>query len=155
MNIENKLKALGLELPDVSTPGGSYQSVNIRGNVAYVAIQFPILNEEYLYQGKLGEEIATKEGYKAFQLCALNTIAQIDAKIGIENVVGLNHMAAYYVASKEWDESPKVINGASDLFNEILEDKGIHSRAILGVANLPRNFCAGIVTSFTLSPNRS
>lgn len=153
MDIINKLKAPGLTLPEISSPGGSYNSVNIRGNIAYIAIQFPILNEKYLYQGKLGESISTADGYEAFKLCALNVIAQVHAKIGFDNLVGLNHMDAYYVASNSWDESPDVINGASNLFNEVLEDKGTHSRAILGLSSLPRNFCAGVVTSFTIKNN--
>lgn len=63
MNIHEKIKALGLALPEVSTSGGSYVSVNVRGNMAYVAIQFPIKNGTYVYQGRLGNEISTDEGY--------------------------------------------------------------------------------------------
>lgn len=50
--IEN-LKELGLKLPDVSKPGGNYVSVNVRENIAYMAIQFPILNEKHKSQGRL------------------------------------------------------------------------------------------------------
>ena len=76
VNLDN----LGLALPKVSTPGGSYISVNIRGNIAYVAIQFPIKYEKYLYQGRLGNAIATEDGYKAMELCALNVLAQINER---------------------------------------------------------------------------
>ena len=138
-------------LPDVSTPGGSYVSVNIRENIAYIAIQFPILNNEYLYQGRLGSEISTEDGYKALELCALNVLAQVDSKIGFDNVVGLNHIDAYFQAAENWDDSPEVVNGASDLFVKILEEKGVHSRAIFGVHKLPRNFCVGLTASFTIN----
>ncbi|MBV6641258.1 MAG: RidA family protein [Cyclobacteriaceae bacterium] len=150
MNIIENLKTLGLELPEVSTPGGNYQSVNVRGKIAYIAIQFPILNEQFLYQGILGKDQTTEDGFKAMQLCALNVIAQINYKIGFENILGLNHMDAYYVADKSWDNAPKIVNGASDLFIHVLGEKGHHSRAIMGVDNLPRGFCAGVTTSFTL-----
>jgi len=150
MNPKENLKKLNLELPNPSTPGGSYVSVNIRGNIAYIAIQFPILNEDFLYQGRLGEEISTKEGYKAMQLCALNVLAQVDKKIGFENMVGLNHIDAYFQSGEDWDESPKVVNGASDLFVNILEEKGKHSRAIFGVEKLPRNFSVGLTSTFTV-----
>ncbi|MEQ8554967.1 MAG: RidA family protein [Cyclobacteriaceae bacterium] len=153
MNITKKLKELGLELPQISTPGGNYQSVNIRGNIAYVAIQFPILNEEFRFQGILGKDLTTDDGHSAMQLCALNVLAQVNQKIGYENILGLNHMDAYYVASGSWDEAPKIVNGASDLFIHVLGEKGNHSRAIMGVHNLPRGFCAGITTSFTRSTN--
>lgn len=150
MTITEKVIAQGLELPEVSTPGGNYVSVNVRNNIAYVAIQFPIFNEEYLYLGRLGNELTTADGYKAMQLCALNVIAQVNKKIGFEKVVGLNHIDAYFQSAQDWDDSPAVVNGASDLFIKVLGDKGVHSRAIFGVEKLPNNFSVGLTSSFTI-----
>lgn len=150
MNLINNLKKHKLELPELTSPGGSYVSVNIRGNIAYVAIQFPIKNEVNLYKGKLGNELSAQDGYKAMKLCALNVIAQIQVKVGFENVIGLNHIDAYYQSSKNWDDSPDVVNGASDVFVNLLEEKGQHSRAIFGVQNLPRNFAVGLTATFTI-----
>ncbi|MEO1023127.1 MAG: RidA family protein [Bacteroidota bacterium] len=150
MDVLSKLREQNLELPDVSTPGGSYQSVNVRGSVAYVAIQFPIRNGEFLYQGRLGDERTTEDGIKAMELSAVNVIAQIHSKIGFDRIEGLNHLDAYYTSVDGWDEAPVVVNGASDLFLNVLGEKGRHSRAIFGVHHLPRNFCVGLTTSFTL-----
>jgi enamine deaminase RidA (YjgF/YER057c/UK114 family) len=154
MNPKENLTKLNLTLPEISTPGGSYVSVNIRNNIAYIAIQFPILNEKFLYQGRLGEEINTKEGYKAMELCALNVLAQVDKKIGFDHIIGLNHIDAYFQSGTNWDDSPEVVNGASDLFVKVLEEKGIHSRAIFGVEKLPRNFSVGLTATFTLKDNQ-
>lgn len=148
--MREKLKELGLELPEYSTPGGNYVSVNVRGNVAYVAIQFPIKNGQFYFQGRLGDELNIPEGYEAMQLCALNVLAQLDAKVGFDKIEGINHLDAYYQASGDWDEAPKVVNGASDLFVNVLGDKGIHSRAIFGVHKLSRNFSVGLTVSATL-----
>lgn len=150
INPKENLSKLGLELPNISTPGGNYVSVNIRGNIAYIAIQFPILNEEYLYQGRLGNEISTEEGYKAMELCTLNVLAQIDKKVGFDKIIGLNHIDAYFQSGENWDESPKIVNGASDLFVKVLGERGIHSRSIFGVHKLPRNFSVGLTASFTI-----
>lgn len=150
MSISDRLKELGLQLPEITTPGGNYVSVNVRGSIAYVAIQFPIVNGEFRYQGRLGDNITTEEGYSAMQVCSLNVLAQIDGKVGFDHIDGLNHLDACYQAQDHWDEAPKVVNGASDLFVEVLGDRGQHSRAIYGVAQLPRNFCVGLTTSFTL-----
>ena len=150
MNLIDNLTKHKLELPELTFPGGSYVSVNIRGNMAYVAIQFPIKNEVNLYQGKLGIELSTQEGYKAMEICALNVIAQIHAKVGFENVIGLNHIDAYYRSFENWDDSPLVVNGASDVFVNILKEKGKHSRSIFGVQNLPRNFSVGLTATFTV-----
>ncbi|MES2780447.1 MAG: RidA family protein [Bacteroidota bacterium] len=150
MPIEDQLTQLGLKLPEVTNPGGSYVSVNVRGKIVYVAIQFPIVNGEYFYQGRLGKDLTTDDGYKAMQLAALNVLAQIHAKIGFKNIEGLNHVDAYYQAVEGWDDGPKVVNGASDLFVQVLGDKGIHARAIFGVETLPRNFSVGVTCTFTL-----
>ena len=103
-----------------------------------------------MYQGRLGVDLSTEEGYAAMQLCALNTPAQINTKVGFGNLEGLNHIDIYYRADKSWDESPKVANGASDLFVNILGEKGVHSRAIFGVESLPRNFSVGLTANFTI-----
>lgn len=150
MELQTKLQELGLELPEISTPGGNYVSVNIRANIAYISIQFPIKNDIYLYQGRLGESLTTEDGYHAMQLCALNVIAQVNEKIGFENIIGLNHIDAYYQANGDWDDAPLVVNGASDLFVHLLGEKGLHSRAIFGVEKLPRNFLVGLTSSFTI-----
>ncbi len=150
LEILENLQIHHLELPTPTTPGGSYESVNIRGSVAYVAIQFPIQNSEFRYLGSLGGEVSTLEGYKAMELCALNVLAQAHAKIGFENIIGLNHLDAFFQSEENWDESPFVVNGASDLFVKILGKKGKHSRAIFGVKSLPRNFSVGLTCSFTI-----
>ena len=150
MDPKENLEKLNLELPQVSTPGGNYVSVNIRQNIAYISIQFPILNEKYFYQGRLGNEISTDDGYKAMELCSLNVLAQVEQKIGFDKIVGLNHIDAYFQSGKDWDDSPIVVNGASDLFVKVLEEKGIHSRAIFGVEKLPRNFSVGLTATFTI-----
>lgn len=152
MTALEKLASLGLKLPQVSTPCGSYKSVNIRGNIAYIAIQFPILNGDFKFQGRLGDELNIEDGRNAMQLCSLNVLSQIENKIGFQNLVGLNHIDAYYQSADNWDEGPKVVNGASDLFVEVLGEKGNHSRAIFGVHKLPRNFSVGLTASFTIIP---
>lgn len=139
-----------LSLPEISTPGGNYSSVNIRGNIAYVAIQFPILNGDFLYLGKYGAELSTEDGYEAAQLSALNVLAQISSKVGIENLEGLNHFDLYYQSVSNWDDAPKIANGASDLFVNILGDLGTHSRAIIGAESLPKNLSVGLVCNFTI-----
>lgn len=150
MKIEERVKEMGLELPPATNPGGNYVSVNVRGKIAYVAIQFPIRNGEFFYLGRLGKDLSLDDGYQAMQLTALNVIAQIQEKVGFEQIEGLNHIDAYYQSYGEWDDAPKVVNGASDLFVNLLGDRGQHSRAIFGVEALPRNFSVGLTCTFTI-----
>ncbi len=150
MDLHARLQALGHILPAASTPGGNYVSVNLRGHTAFVAIQFPIRDGAFLYQGLLGDTLTTADGRAAMELCALNVLAQIDAKVGFDRVEGLDHIDAMYRAAPGWDDAPMVVDGASDLFVEVLGDKGLHSRAIFGAADLPRGFCVGLTCRFTL-----
>lgn len=150
MNLIRNLSKLNLSLPEISFPGGNYQSVNVRQNIVYVAIQFPIKNGKYLFIGSLGDEITTQQGCKALELCTLNVLSQIHNKIGFENVIGLNHIDICYRAINNWDESPIIANRASELFIKALGEKGNHSRSIYGIDKLPSNFCVGLTSSFTL-----
>jgi len=80
-------------------------------------------------------------------------LAQVHKFVGLENIIGLNHADIYYQASDDWDEGPRVADGASDLFLEILGDKGVHTRAICYVHKLPKNHSVALVTSFTIKKN--
>lgn len=139
-----------INLEFTPAPGGSYVPVNVRGNVAYVAIQFPILESGLFVTGRLGKDLQTQEGYEAARIAAINTLAQINKAIGFEKIDGLNHVDVYYQSDLEWDEAPIVANGASDLFVNALGTHGIHTRSLVGVYKLPRNFVVGITASFTL-----
>lgn len=134
----------------VPPPGGIYVPVNVRANIAYVAIQFPIDRHGDAFKGLLGADVSTQEGLQAARKAAMNVISQINRFVGFENVEGLNHFDMYYLSTSDWDEAPMVANSASDLFVNALRSKGIHTRAIFGVHALPRNFCVGITASFTL-----
>ncbi|RCH56270.1 RidA family protein [Mucilaginibacter hurinus] len=146
----NKLAELNIDLTDRPQPGGNYVSLNIRGNIGYVAIQFPINGGNRLYTGRFGSTLSTAEGYQAGKLCAVNVLRQIHHYVGLDNIEGINHADIYYQAAGDWDEGPKVADGVSDIFTEILGDAGVHSRGIYGVERLSRNFSIGVTASFTL-----
>lgn len=145
----------GIKERSVPNPGGSYVAVNVRGTIAYVAIQFPIDKGDLRYPGKLGAEVSTIEGYQAARIAAMNVLGQIEKHLGFENVEGLNHIDIYYAASGDWNEAPKAADGASDLFLEILGEAGKHTRAIFGVERLPNFACIAITASFTMGRENS
>jgi hypothetical protein len=150
--ITNNLKRMGISFGEIPKPGGSYLAVNIRGNCAYVAIQFPIKDNKHYYIGRLGNDVSTEEGYEAAKMAATNVLLQIDKFVGFDRLVGMNHADIYYQVFRDWDEGPRVANGASDLFLNVLGDVGEHTRAILGVERLPRGFSLAVVASFTIKP---
>lgn len=154
MEILNNINSLTIDFENLPKPGGSYTAVNTRGNIAYVAIQFPIKNGKLEHAGRLGNQISTAEGYQAAGMCALNIIGQIQKHIGFDKIEGLNHLDIYFQNTENWNEGPAVANGASDLFNTVLGEAGKHTRTIIGVHSLSRNSCIAITSSFTLKPKQ-
>ncbi|MDX1908381.1 MAG: RidA family protein [Bacteroidia bacterium] len=150
MHLETILARLGVPYPALTTPGGNYVAVNIRGGIAYAAIQFPILNGQKMYQGRMGGEVSTAEGYQALQLCTANVLVHLAHTPGLDQIAGVNHIEVYYQAAGDWDEGPKIADGASDVLVAVLGDRGRHTRSLMGVAQLPRNFAVGLVVSCTL-----
>lgn len=148
--IKAKLISSGIANRNVPHPGGSYVAVNVRGNIAYVAIQFAFEQGELHFTGKLGGNITTIEGYQAARIAAMNVLGQIDKHLGFDKINGLNHLDIYYVAAGDWNEAPTAADGASDLFLEILGDAGKHTRAIFGVERLPNSACIAVTASFTI-----
>jgi enamine deaminase RidA (YjgF/YER057c/UK114 family) len=73
-------------------------------------------------------------------MCALAQLAAIRKHVGsldeIAEVVSVN---GYVNAAAGFADSPKVINGCSDLLVEVFGEAGRHVRAAVGVSALPRN----------------
>lgn len=148
-----RLAARGLTLPDPPKPGGMYDSVRVVGGVAYVSVQFPFVDGEVVFRGRLGHELTTEDGYRAAELCALNVLAQINHYVGFERILGLNRIEAHMLTADGWDDFPKVLDGASRLFIDVLGDEvGRHARALFGVERLPLDATIALTATLTLRP---
>ncbi len=145
-----RLAEKGMALPEPPKPGGAYEAVRVLGGVAYVAAQFPFHEGVLAYRGRLGRELTTQEGYRAAELCAVNVLAQIHRHVGFERIAGLNRFEAYLLTVEGWNDFPKVVDGASQLFLHALGDAGRHARALFGVERLPMNAPIELVATFTL-----
>ena len=65
MNIDEKLKELGLSLPKATDPVGSYVATKISGNLLYISGQISIDADGNLIKGKVGKDLNTDQAYKA------------------------------------------------------------------------------------------
>jgi hypothetical protein len=145
----------GIDITDLPKPGGSYVPVNIRGANGSVAIQLPISESKFFYQGTLGRDVTTEQGYEAARMCAVNVVKQIVTYVSDEQFAGINHLQIFYRCAEDWDEGPRVADGASDFLNEIFGSRGTHTRSIYAVFKLPRNFCVGVNANFTVNDVKS
>jgi len=136
---EEKLKQLGITLPNPPTPSGSYIPAIKTGNLLFISGQIPMKEGKVLFTGKVTDEnIETAQ--KSAKMCAINLLSQIKREIGsLDKVTKIVRLSGFVNSDVEFYQHPKVINAASDLFFEIFGDKGKHSRIAVGVACLPLN----------------
>lgn len=140
MTIEEKLKNLGLILPEAPQPGGNYVPHRINGNTLILAGVISIANGEVTHAGQVGVDQTVETGQEAANVCALNALAAIKGAIGsLDKVKQFLYMGGYVNAVAGFPDSPLVINGASNLFVELYGDAGKHARAAIAVAGLPKN----------------
>src|ERR1700686_1863552 len=137
--IETRLTELGIILPALPQRGGNYLPARTVGQIVYLAGVISIHAGEVI-TGTAGAGRTIDEGYAAARDCALIQLAVLTTHLGsldkVRNIVTVN---GYVNAVPGFPDSPKVINGASDLFVEIFGDAGRHVRAAIGVSALPRN----------------
>lgn len=140
MTPEAKLEALGLTLPPVSAPIGSYVTCKRQGDLLYLSGAGPIVQGEVLYRGKVGAEITPDVGYEAAKVSALNLIAALKAELGdLSRVKSIVKLLGLVACADGFYGQPGVINGASDLLFEVFGEKGRHARSAIGVFSLPMN----------------
>jgi enamine deaminase RidA (YjgF/YER057c/UK114 family) len=136
----DRLRELGHTLPNPPPPGGNYLPFRRVGSLLYLPGVISSRDGEVLYRGKVGIDLTLEQGYAAAQLCALNLLACVQAATGsleaVRQVVSVN---GYVHCASGFADSPKVINGASDLLVALWGDAGRHVRAAIGVAGLPVN----------------
>lgn len=137
--IITRLAKLGIIIPEISSPAGSYVPYVSSGNLIFVSGQITVWNGELRFVGKVGEDFSLKEGIEAARLCGLNLVAQARHAAGgdLEKIKQVIKLGGFVNASSNFKEHPKVINGASDLMVEVFGKSGIHARYAVGVASLP------------------
>jgi len=140
MKIENKLKELGLSLPEVPKPVAEYIPAKKIGNLVFSSGQGPVKDGKFVYLGKVGGEISLIEGYDAAKICALNCLAAIKSVTGsLDNIEEIIKIKGYVNSSPDFYRQPEVVNGASELIVKIFGEKGKHTRSALGTSVLPGN----------------
>jgi len=148
---EERLKALGLSLPEVLPPVANYVPSRTAGNLLYVSGQGPRLEDGSYQVGRLGFDTTVEEGYQAAKLTGLHVLAVAKHALGdlsrIEAVIKLFGMVN---AEPNFADQPKVINGCSDLLVDVLGDAGRHARSAIGMGSLPNRMVVEIEAIFLI-----
>ena len=132
-----RLAELGLTLPQVVPPLASYVPAVQSGNHVYVSGQLPMVDGKLPYVGKVGADVTVEQGTDLARICALNALAAIDALVGLGRIVKIVKVTGFVASAEGFTGQPAVVNGASQLFGDVLGELGRHARSAVGVAELP------------------
>ena len=146
MSPEERLADMGIPLPAPPAAVAAYEPWVRTGNFVVTSGQLPWRDGVMAYAGKLGVELNDDDGYQAARLCALNAMAQIKAAGGeLSRVQRIVRLEGYVHAGPGYRGHPQVLNGASELFNEVFGDRGRHCRTALGINEMSLNAAVQLV----------
>lgn len=140
--IEARLKELGIELPKAPKPAAAYVPAKTFGNgkFVYTSGNDCRVNGELLYKGKLGTDLTIEQGQEAARQTAINLLAVLKEHLGnLDSIKSIVKVLGFVNSAPGFVEQPYVINGASNLFEEVFGEAGVHARSALGTSELPFN----------------
>ena len=137
MSASARLAELGVDLPVVVKPLGSYVPAVRSGSLVYTSGQLPMQDGKLVQAGKVGVDVAPERGRDLARICALNALAAIHSVVGIDSVTQVVKVVGFVASGPGFNGQPGVVNGASDLLADVFGDSGVHARSAVGVAELP------------------
>ena len=144
MHPEDKLREMGLVLPDLPSPIATYVSFKRDGDVAYLSGQGPRRPDGTYPTGKVGGGVSVEDAYGHSRTVGLGLLAAAKAAAGDLAKVEILKELGMVNAVPDFADQPKVINGCSDLFVAVLGERGRHARSAVGFGSLPNNMTVEI-----------
>ena len=138
MSVNQRISDLGIVLPQVATPAGAYVPAVVSGNLVFTAGQIPLVDGKLAATGKVGKDLTAEQAKEIARICALNAVAAVKSVIGdLDRVKKVVKVVGFVASDPSFSQQPAVVNGASELLEQIFGEKGIHARSAVGVAVLP------------------
>jgi enamine deaminase RidA (YjgF/YER057c/UK114 family) len=145
MSVEARLKQLGITLPNVPAPVANYLPYRVAGNLLFLAGQGPRDETGKMLTGKVGADVSVEEGYRRARLIGLQLLSATRMALGsLDRVDTVLKMLCMVNAVPDFKDHPKVANGMSDLFVEVLGESGKHARSAVGMGSLPNQISVEI-----------
>lgn len=150
--IESRLRDLGIELPEAAAPAAAYVPYAVSGKTLYISGQLPMWNGERRYIGKVGQDVSVEDGQACARLCALNILAQARAACDgdLDRIARCLKLGGFVNSGPDFQDHPKVINGASELMLQVFGDIGKHARFAVGAPGLPFGVAVEIEAIFEM-----
>jgi enamine deaminase RidA (YjgF/YER057c/UK114 family) len=139
--VEERLAALGIELPAVAAPVAAYVPAVVDGDRVWTSGQLPFVDGELPATGKVGEGpglVPPEDAAHLARVAALNALAAVKSVIGdLDRVARIVKVVGFVASDPGFTGQPGVVNGASRLLADVLGEAGVHARSAVGVAALP------------------
>lgn len=143
MSFEAKLHEMGYAVDPIELNAGRLMHAKRTGNLIYTSGQVPN-REGRAIKGKVGRDVSIEEGYEAARLATLNCLAAVKTLAGsLDNVVQVVKVLAMVNVAPDFDDTPAVIHGCSDLLIELFGEAGRHARSAVGMT-IPHNWAVEI-----------
>lgn len=136
--VEERLAALGLTLPPMGAPGGAYVPYVQTGNLLYLSGAGPDQPGYTSPKGKVGADVTLAQAQEAARFTALRLLAVAKDALGsLERVRRVVKLLGMVNCTPEFDQTPQVINGCSELLIAVFGEAGRHARSAVGFVTLP------------------
>ena len=151
MTPEERLKEMGIELPEATSFHPAMAVGVITGNLLYLSGTTPPDRPEKQWRGRVGETYTVEEGYQAARECGIQQLAMAKTVLGdlsrIKRVVKALGMVN---STPGFGDQPRVMHGYSELMHEVLGERGVHARSAVGMQGLPSNAPIEVETIFEI-----
>lgn len=143
MSVEAKLQAIGYTILPVELNAGKLMLAVRSGNLIFTSGQVPNW-EGQTVMGKVGQDISVEEGYAAARLATLNCLRAIKTLAGsLDAVTRIVKVFGMVNAAPDFNNTPAVIHGCSDLLLEVFGEAGRHARSAVGMT-IPLNYAVEV-----------
>lgn len=149
---EEKLAALGLELPPAPSPLGVYKPCLIDGKYLYLSGHGPVQHDKSLIIGRIGDALDMEQGKLAARQVGLTMLSTIKTHVGsLNKVKRVIKVLGMVNCTPDFERHPYIINGCSELFAAVWgEENGVGVRSAVGFGSLPDNIPVEIEALFEL-----
>ncbi len=144
MTPEEKLKSLGLALPVLPKPIANYVPWKRAGDLLYLSGQGPRMPDGRYATGQVGLLVSIEQAYEHAKITGLGLLSAAKDAVGDLSKIEVIKVLGMVNAAPGFTDQPKVINGCSDLFVEVLGERGRHARSAVGMGSLPNNMTVEI-----------
>jgi enamine deaminase RidA (YjgF/YER057c/UK114 family) len=140
MSVEQRLRDLGLTLPEQPTPVGNYVPAARSGNLVFTSGQTARINGVRRYVGVVGRDVTPEDAVFSARDSTLNCLACVKALVGdLDRVGRIVKVTGFVNCARGYDQLDPIIDGASDLLRKLFGDRGAHVRSVIANGALPSN----------------